>query len=60
MSTVTSVAITIDIPLSLKHQMEAYKEATGIPQAAIIRSAVKKFMETHKLVELESVEEKAA
>lgn len=60
MGTVTNVAISLDIPLSLKQQMDAYKEATGIPQAAIIRLAVKKFIETHKLVEVEAVDEKVA
>lgn len=57
MSTVTNVAISLDIPLSLKQQMDEYKEETGLSQAAIIRIAVKKFMATHKLVEVESTEE---
>ena len=60
MSTVTNVAISLDIPISLKQQMDAYKEDTGLSQAAIIRLAVKRFIATHKLVEVETAEEKAA
>lgn len=58
MAQLYDVALTFNLSSELKHQMDAYREETGIPQAMIIRTAVKKYLETHKLVEVEAVDEK--
>lgn len=60
MSEVHNIAMTFDIPLSLKQRLEEYKEKTGLPQAVVIRKALLRYLETHKLVEVELTEDKAA
>jgi predicted DNA-binding protein len=52
-------ALTFNLPSALKQQMDTYRAETGIPQAVIIRTAVEKYLATHKLVEIETAKEVA-
>jgi metal-responsive CopG/Arc/MetJ family transcriptional regulator len=45
-SKIFNISICVDIPVPLKEQIDAYKEKTGIPQSAIIRKAVLRYLET--------------
>jgi predicted DNA-binding protein len=59
-STATHIATCITLPRTLKARMAAYKEETGIPESAIIRKAVLKYLAEHAPETEEKKEEIAA